>query len=119
MFTTLPVSRNIEIINNENYPKLIQDIFNALSLFLNIGILDIVVYINRAPNLLLKLYLLLITNRKKLLFFATKLEFKSDMCDETGLSRTKSRIPQRVVAHLNLAQLTRHKSVQRKRRRSA
>lgn len=65
-FSILPISRRLEILNSENFAKLIQDILNSLSLWLNIAITDLVIHINWLFNFVLKFYHLLVTVRAKL-----------------------------------------------------
>ena len=67
-FTILPISKRVEILNKENYAKLIQDILNSFSLWLNISIADLIVYVNWFLNLFLKVYYLLVSVRDKLSF---------------------------------------------------
>ena len=65
-FTVLPISKRVAISNDENYAKLIQDILNSLSLWLNISIDDLVVYISWAFSWFLKFYHLLVAFKAKL-----------------------------------------------------
>ena len=65
-FTVLPISKRVEISNEDNFAKLIQNLLNTLSLWLNISISDLVVHLNWTLNLLLKPYYLLVTARAKL-----------------------------------------------------
>ena len=65
-FAFLPIKKRVEILNRDNFAKLSQDILNSLSLWLDILIIDLVVYVNWLFDLAPKLYGLLITARDKL-----------------------------------------------------
>lgn len=65
-FSILPISKRVHILNNENYATLILNILNCLSLWLNISITDLAVYIGRVFDLFLKLYYLLVSAKEKL-----------------------------------------------------
>lgn len=65
-FSILPICKRVEITNSENVAKLIQDILNSLSLWLNISITDLWAYIEWLFKFILKFYRLLVAIRAKL-----------------------------------------------------
>ena len=64
-FSLLFLVKRIEITNNENYTKFVVSFLNSLSLWLNICILDLNIYINQILRLSLYLYYLLIWARNR------------------------------------------------------
>ena len=46
VFRTSPISRKIEIMNNENWAKLVQNLMNVLSLWTGICVLDLYRHVN-------------------------------------------------------------------------
>ena len=71
-FTILPISKRVEISNNENFAKLIQDILISLSLWLNISIADLLVHLNLLLGVPLRVYFLLVKVRTKLVSLRKK-----------------------------------------------
>lgn len=60
------LARHTELTNEEGYAKLIQSVLNALSIWLNICILDIYIYLNKSFDYVEKFYWYLIRLRNHL-----------------------------------------------------